>query len=256
MRFLAPFVALGVVNANMYDVVDPNLVPPSICGSAGCANWSTLNSTIQAWWSSGSTPDDAGALCAQLANAPALAHPSPVLDPSGVGGQGEWCVCANNTEAWGYCTSPDQIPEQINLQMASPDTVVVSFVTFESTEPSEAPYASIQQANTTTNDDVKRGVTHVYYTPKKDRTYYFHFVVFDGLSASTQYEYSVKSGGENAPWSKSFVFTSPPPRSGPTSVAIFGDMGVYSWNCKSLYKTCMCCSSFSFSSSSYCYCFG
>ena len=31
------------------------------------------------------------------------------------------------------CTAPESYPEQINLQIAAPDTVVVSFITFEPT---------------------------------------------------------------------------------------------------------------------------
>ena len=32
---------------------------------------------------------------------------------------------------WAYCTSGKSVPEQINVQIAEPGSVVVSFVTFE-----------------------------------------------------------------------------------------------------------------------------
>lgn len=39
----------------------------------------------------------------------------------------------------GYCLSATAVPEQINLQVASPDSVVVSFVTFEAAAPTRPP---------------------------------------------------------------------------------------------------------------------
>ena len=122
--------------------------------------------------------------------------------------------CADNHDNWGYCTSADQVPEQVNIQAASPDTVVVSFVTFEGTAPPQAPFAAIQKSGSTGSPDVKRGVTHTYTTPAGNRTYYFHFVKFDGLEQSEMYDYSVKSGSEGAPWSKKYTFMSPPPERG------------------------------------------
>jgi len=216
-------------DANMYDLIDPRLVPPSVCGPSGCAAWNSLNATIDSWWLNGMAPQKADNYCAQLPFAPALSKPAPLLDPSAVGGQGAWCVCADDAAKWGYCTSANQVPEQVNIQVASPDTVVVSFVTFESIAPGEPPSATIKVSGSSGNADVKTGVTHTYVTPTGDRTYYFHFVVLDGLESSQKYEYAVQSGGKGAPWSKPFVFTSPPGPEGPTSVAIFGDMGVYSW---------------------------
>eukprot|EP00756_Hemistasia_phaeocysticola_P033397 Hpha_TRINITY_DN16462_c5_g9::TRINITY_DN16462_c5_g9_i1::g.161961::m.161961 len=214
-------------SANMYNLVSPLLVPPSECGTAGCAAWSSLNSTITGWWAGGVTPADAANHCAQLPNAPGLSKPSPVLDPKGVGGQGAWCVCEGGS-SWGYCSSPYNIPEQVNLQLASPDTVVASFVTFEKEVPADAPFASLEVVGSGTTE-IKRGVTHVYVSPSGTRTYYMHFVKFEGLAASTKYQYAVKSGGKDGQWSANHTFTSPH-AGGETAVAIFGDLGIYSWN--------------------------
>jgi hypothetical protein len=60
-----------------------------------------------------------------------------VLDPKGMGGNGAWCACkpAEGEDPASftleYCDSPPFTPEQINLQIADPTTVVLSFVTFE-----------------------------------------------------------------------------------------------------------------------------
>ena len=73
--------------ADMFNLVDSRLVPPSTCGPSGCAAWGSLNATIQSWWSGGK-------LRVTLPNlrtapyAPGLSKPSPLLDPSAVGGQG------------------------------------------------------------------------------------------------------------------------------------------------------------------------
>eukprot|EP00039_Didymoeca_costata_P025917 m.14535 g.14535 ORF g.14535 m.14535 type:complete len:592 (+) comp5124_c0_seq1:123-1898(+) len=220
-----------VVRCDMYNLVAPLLQAPQEC-SQGCAAWDTLNTTINSYWAGGKAPEDAGSHCAQLPYAPGLSKPSPLLDPHGVGAQGAWCVCSGDISAWGYCTSSSYVPEQVNLQLASPDTVVVSFVTFEPSLPAEAPYAmlSSQQQQDT---QVLRGVTHVYVTPAGDRTYYMHFVKFSNLAPLTKYTYSVKSGATTgAVWSKNYTFTSPhsSTEQKETSVAIFGDLGIYAWN--------------------------
>ena len=42
-----------------------------------------------------------------------------------------------------YCTSQQYIPEQINLQLATDDVVVVSFVTYEPSLPTSPPRVMI-----------------------------------------------------------------------------------------------------------------
>merc|ERR1740117_194350 len=216
-------VILSGAHALMYDVISPKLVPPAKC-TGGCADWTSTN--FSSFWMNGAVPNGAANHCAQLANATGYNHPKPVLDPTGIGGQGAWCVCAGGAAAeWGYCTSAEYIPEQINLQLAGPDTVVVSFVTFEPSAPDGLPLAMLAGKQLT-------GVTHTYVTPKGDRTYYMHFIKFAQLAPRTKYSYKVKSGSAAGAWSDTFEFRSPYDSSDgrPTKVAIFGDMGVYSWN--------------------------
>jgi len=226
----------------MYDVISPTLIPPAKCAN-GCAFWSKTNIS-SSWWSNNAVPANAGANCAQLANATGLSIPSPLLDPIGVGGVGAWCVCKGSTDTsapanWGYCTSPHYVPEQVNLQLASPTTVVVSFVTFEPSVPTGLPVAEL--TSTTSALSIK-GVTHTYVTASGNRTYFMHFVKFDNLAPRAKYTYRVKSGAaavagvnggkSTSIWSNKFTFRSPYSSfdGGETSVAIFGDMGIYSWN--------------------------
>ena len=152
---LAPLLLLLLASSHpadavMYDVISPKLLAPEECPH-GCAAWSKTNTPAD-WWQHGAVPAGASNHCAQPANATGLATPKPVLDPKGIGGQGAWCVCEGMQEAgwlsrgkWGYCTSASYIPEQINLQLANPDTVVVSFVTFEPTAPEGLPVAMLSK---------------------------------------------------------------------------------------------------------------
>jgi len=75
-------------------------------------------------------------------------------------------------------------------------------------------------------------VTHTHTTDAGDRTYYMHFVKLDNLKPRTQYFYSVQSGGAGADTSKVFNFRSGY-ADGVTKVDVYGDMGVYEWNCMS-----------------------
>lgn len=141
-------------------------------------------------------------------------------------------VPVNNT--WGYCTSRDGVPEQINVQVGGTgDSVVVSFVTFAATPPAHAPVVAMGVAPTALDTEV-HGVTHVHTTTAKDRTYYMHFVYLGSLVPRTRYYYKVSSGGVDAGgvstgWSPVFAFRSGY-SSGVTAVDIYGDMGVYEWN--------------------------
>eukprot|EP01065_Artemidia_motanka_P019005 TRINITY_DN2242_c0_g1_i1.p1 TRINITY_DN2242_c0_g1~~TRINITY_DN2242_c0_g1_i1.p1 ORF type:complete len:772 (+),score=296.86 TRINITY_DN2242_c0_g1_i1:54-2318(+) len=137
----------------------------------------------------------------------------------------------------GYCTHGNAVPEQINVQIGSPDTVVVSFVTFESAAPKSPPTAFVGQ------DKAKltaiQGVTHVHTTSAGDRTYYMHFVRVSSLRPRERYYYKVQSGGQGAAQSAVFSFRAPYP-DGETKINIYGDMGVYSYNnMQQLYDDCV-----------------
>ena len=157
-------VLTAIAQGNMYDIISPLLLSPDVCGNSGCANWSELNTTIQSWWTDSTVPIHASNHCAQLSSAPGLNSPSPLLDPKQVGSQGAWCVCENNHEHWGYCTSPEFTPEQVNLQYAGPTTIVVSFVTFEPEMPSGSPVA-VLMSGVKGPQRIIEGVTHVYTSP-------------------------------------------------------------------------------------------
>jgi len=123
------------------------------------------------------------------------------------------------------------VPEQVNLQVANGDTVVVSFVTFEDSAPENPPFVIL---------DGKRveGVTHEHKTPAGTRTLYMHFVRLSGLKPRHKYPYAVSSGGKNAHLSEMYTFRAPY-SSGETRLNIFGDMGVYQWtNMGNLLQDC------------------
>ena len=137
---------------------------------------------------------------------------------------------ATPSEDWGYCRSADREPEQINIQISGPRSVVVSFVTFEPEVPSKAPsvrYRLGTQPNSTAT--TATGVTHIHVTSQGDRTYYMHFVSLTGLTERASYLYRAQSGGAAAPSSAEFRFRAGY-SSGVTRIAIYGDMGVYTWN--------------------------
>eukprot|EP01060_Flectonema_neradi_P004519 TRINITY_DN12928_c1_g1_i1.p1 TRINITY_DN12928_c1_g1~~TRINITY_DN12928_c1_g1_i1.p1 ORF type:complete len:700 (+),score=168.21 TRINITY_DN12928_c1_g1_i1:49-2100(+) len=123
----------------------------------------------------------------------------------------------------GYCVSKKSVPEQINVQIASPTSVVLSFVTFEDSAPTSPPTASV-------NGTTFTGVTHNHTTSAGDRIYFMHFILLDNLKPKTTYSYKVKSGySSSSPWSDVFSFKSLYD-DGETNVNIYGDMGIYEWN--------------------------
>ena len=74
----------------------------------------------------------------------------------------------------GYCTSATGVPEQINLQLAAPDALVVSFVTFEDAAPTAPPTALLCLAGgegAAAAPTRINGVTHVHKT-QGGRVYY------------------------------------------------------------------------------------
>ena len=193
-------VGIVATAANMYDLIaDHKHVDPVLC-PAGCGKWTDFNTVASTWWNNKSNAAAFGSSCAQLGRAP--------VDPHGYGSKGAWCFCANATAAVVSCLDPLNRPTQINLQVAAPKTVVVSFVTFEAAAPAATPVATIGTSENALEPAAGPAVTHIYQTPAQDRTYYMHFVVFSNLSPRTRYYYRVKSGGSGAEWSAIFAFKS------------------------------------------------
>ena len=135
-------------------------------------------------------------------------------------------VAASAPAARAYCTSAQGVPEQVNLQLASPSSAVVHFVTFEAELPVAAPTATLSAPHG--GGRTIAGVTH-RYTTSGGRVYFMHFVRLDGLAPRTEYSYSVKSGGRGAAASPPATFRAPY-ASGVTRINIFGDLGIYTWN--------------------------
>jgi hypothetical protein len=127
----------------------------------------------------------------------------------------------------GYCTSALGVPGQINIQLASPTSVVVSWVTLEKEAPVAPPLVTLRgpSGGTTTT----RGVTHEHTTPGEARTLYLHFVRLSGLTPRATYTYSAQSGGVGAVASPTYSFRAPYP-DGETRIDIYGDLGIYEWN--------------------------
>jgi hypothetical protein len=133
---------------------------------------------------------------------------------------------------WGYCTSNRGVPEQVNVQLAGPDSVVINFVTFEAKTPAGPPVVTVGLAEdenkTADKTPLKiRGVTHTHVTAAGDRTYYMHFVRLSELKPRGKYHYTVQSGADDAVVSKSFSFRAPYGSDAPgeTKVIVYGDMG-------------------------------
>jgi hypothetical protein len=207
----------------MYDVLAPHKVPGGACAGKPCTPWSELNATVDSYWRAGAPIAGAANLCAQLGNAPGL-HQSG-LDPQGLGGAGAFCFCDGGASV-GYCESQHlAIPEQINVQIASPDVVVLSFVTFEQSAPKSAPQAKLGRSPNSTAllPPGPGAVTHTYVSPSGTRTYYMHFVTLRGLEPHGTYYYLVRSGGENAQWSGVLSFRAGY-AAGVTRIGIFGDV--------------------------------
>jgi hypothetical protein len=263
LRPLLPLPLLvAVASADMYDVLLPHYVPPAEC-TDGCAAWASVpkSSTL---WAAGSAPPHASNYCAIPAFA--VDEPKPgATTPSMCGGPhlgdlvcngstssfyGPICACAPSANdardpslvpRFATCTAPASYPEQINLQIAASDTVVVSFVTFESDLPAAPPTVQLRDAGASVWPRGDTGVAHRYMTSHAAhsqfcdesspssihclrRNYTMSFVRLSGLVPRRSYEYRVKSGSADALWSEPKTFRALY-SSGPTRVAIYGDMG-------------------------------
>jgi hypothetical protein len=261
---------LDGAKANMFDLLQPLKLRPSEC-TRGCARWaalaadgSTANQTaVDEAWAAGSAPPGAGNQCAQQGRG--LTFPQSGWGTSGnysdgwngsspwdfdlsqPGGFGAFCYCAHRnvtpgSSLYGYCQSPRLSPEQLNIQLAGPTSVVISFVTFGDiteyfnlTAPPTAEYwLSIPngrgQAKSATVTTVS-GVSTAYDTnaapynkagrdswkPQPERKYTMHFIRLSGLAPRTSYNYRVRSGND-LPLSKSGIWSGKP--SNHTSLAL------------------------------------
>eukprot|EP00051_Salpingoeca_urceolata_P027595 m.482294 g.482294 ORF g.482294 m.482294 type:complete len:583 (-) comp22487_c0_seq1:276-2024(-) len=230
---LALCLALPFVSANMYDVFMPNYI--SGCKN-GCAEWATAGNSsyqpfINALFQFGKVPADAGNQCAMPAGS-AGRHECDCADKDEVitdSFAGPWCYCkdpAPGEPFAAYCRAAWRTPEQINLQYAAPNTVVASFVTYESSLPANPPVAMFGPDASSLKPVM--GVSHFYQPP--GRTYLLHFIKFSNLEQNKKYSYKVKSGSDGCAWSDVFEFRAPVQTSGPTRIATYGDMGHSQYN--------------------------
>lgn len=146
--------------------------------------------------------------------------------------------------AWNYCTSYEHVPEQVNVQIASADSVVISFVTFPTNTSLElATSSSIPIVKVGTDpkhlNQTVQGATHLHTTAAGDRTYLMHFVRLSNLHPKTRYYYAVQDGvTSDSTWSETYNFRSMPAIGDKVVIDIFGDMGVYVFLCRSLSVFC------------------
>eukprot|EP00051_Salpingoeca_urceolata_P011653 m.144696 g.144696 ORF g.144696 m.144696 type:complete len:710 (-) comp17202_c0_seq1:136-2265(-) len=195
--------AVARVCGETLDVLEPLKAPPSVCAN-GCARWGALaadgnhanQTAVNLLWRNHSLQKSAGAVCAQ----PGL---SPFKDGSTVGGySGAYCFCKGPLQVTdtvvGYCESKPGVPEQINLQVSAPDTLVASFVTFGPQAAGAHPQVQVSEDPSLAGAKVFEGVTHTYLSPSSDggkaqpvRSYNMHFVVLSGLKERTRYFYRV-----------------------------------------------------------------
>eukprot|EP00937_MAST-01D_sp_MAST-1D-sp2_P003571 g3571.t1 len=252
---IAVAVLFGVAAANMYDVVLPAY--RSTC-SNGCAPWASAggaNATLQAIIDGmfNSSTAAAGASCAMPAN-----HAGDnECDCGQKDGEtyifdsyeGPWCYCKdpvageNKTQ---YCNPPMQQPEQINLQVAAADAVVVGFVTYESQLPASPPVAELGPAGGTVA--LLTGLSRWYAPPGRTTNatngttadakgryayaYTMSYIRF-AVQPGQRYTYRVRSGSPGAAWSPTFTFRAPRTGAGgsaPTAMATYGDMGHSHYN--------------------------
>jgi hypothetical protein len=143
---------------------------------------------------------------------------------------GPFCYCASPAAGYDnaqYCNPGSVAPEQINLQVASQDVVVASFVTHDKAMPSASSPPVAMFGETQASSKPVNGVSHYYkqVSDSEGMNYILHFVKFDSLKPSTTYTYKVKSGADGALWSAWFNFTSLGDATGPTRIGMYGDMG-------------------------------
>jgi len=225
-----PLLTLHYTRALFYDVLVKHAAPPT----GGCMAWADAPAKHNAFWADGKPPADAGSFCAQQARgsanktcapfSPTAAKPN--IDHGSICPTA-YCVSALSGEIE-FCTSAQGVPEQVNIQIAGPDAVVVQWVTFEAAAPADAPFVTLTGGGGGAVAAVHPGATHAHVTGG-GRVYYMHFVRLEGLAPRARFNYTVQSGAAGAVASDAFSFRAPYAE-GETRIALYGDMGVYSWN--------------------------
>ena len=249
-------------NANMYDMIYDDYLPPKNC-EYGCARWNNLsldNSYVQQnvsdlYWVNKSKIYEAKSYCA---------WPGKSVNGSGdlrihlPGYSGPFCWCKNSTntisnknilnqryynKTWGYCDVKTHNPDQINLQISQEGSVVINFITFcsrdglnqDCIDNTTKPIVEYRKKSTEVYYN-KTGITHFYSTPSLDdhrkqpvRYYNMHFVRLDNLANNEYYEYRVNNGYNDGLWSLYYTFKTINYYN-TTKFAVFGDMGVFTWN--------------------------
>eukprot|EP01043_Picozoa_sp_COSAG02_P045689 COSAG02_NODE_4205_length_5628_cov_3.597938_4_plen_523_part_00 len=231
MSVLLPSLA-GLILANQPDVLFPHYLPPAECVH-GCAKWLAAPPQGEKWNAAA-----AGSTCAIPGEVTGSESADKVANAWG----GPFCYCDDGTgkatNTTGYCRSPLSVPEQINLQLANEDTVVVSFVTYELAKPTRPPEV-LYTANGGP-PKTETGVTHWYVEstattvsgPHTGRNFSMHFVKLGPLAPRTRYSYQVRGGSDGAVYSLPATFRSvyTAADGGETRVAIFGDMAITQFN--------------------------
>ena len=217
------FLFIATASAEFYDVISPLAVPPE----GGCKPWTELPEWAKNFRDQANIAK-AGSYCIQAGNAKEVERKGLAFKNSHA--NGPYCI-GKVSGVIEYCTHADGVPEQINVQIASPTEVVVNFVTFESTAPTKPPIVRL-------GSEKIEGVTHLHKT-HAGREVYMHFIELTGLKEKGRYHYTVQSGGENATESAEYLLRAPY-GSGETRIALYGDMGVYSYNnMQNLEKDCV-----------------
>jgi hypothetical protein len=211
---LACLLALAATaRANQYDVIYPNYIAPREC-TQGCASWGDIAAStkidqakVNALFANGTVPASAGSNCVWPGAAPVHGEGRRLLGDAA----DDWmwhssapetsvpfCICKGNGSTTAppsvvsaQCTPPLGTPEQINLQYAAADIVVVGFVTYEKMFPSGPPVAMFGKAGAAPKQ--LTGTAHWYARTAASRgntqNYTMSFIKFEGLEPATHYTY-------------------------------------------------------------------
>ena len=189
---------------NQYNVLFPKYHAPAEC-TDGCAKWADVagdgvtgvtKNAVAALFANSTIPADVGSTCAMPGSAPVHGEGRRLLKSGDA--EDSWmrslsqaaaetgsvpiCFCKNSKTSSspekliggviGYCTPPQSVPEQINLQFASADIVVAAFVTYEKQQLSDPPTAMLGEEGATAKK--LTGISHWYVNG--DRKYNLNFV--------------------------------------------------------------------------------
>ena len=159
--------------SNMYDVFLPSYTPGC---PHGCAAW---NETSGPLWKTGKVPPQANSGGKGVCSMPAAQSGAHECDCAEKDADtymtdsyaGPWCYCADvkvGEPDKAYCNPPNATVEQLNLQVAAPDTIVASFVTYEPL-PAGPPVAMLSTSPLADGAAATQlqGVSHLYsFQPK------------------------------------------------------------------------------------------